>query len=61
MVWILCTSLILFYFSDILHLAPKSKAAKIFEDFQKTMENTTTTTTPIPPGKYSLLIFRVNN
>jgi hypothetical protein len=50
------------FFSDILHLAPKSKAAKIFEDFQKTMENTTTTTTtPIPPGKYSLLIFRVNN
>jgi hypothetical protein len=50
------------FFSDILHLAPKSKAAKIFEDFQKTMENsTTTTTTPIPSGKYSLLIFRVNN
>ncbi|KAK2384243.1 Bifunctional inhibitor/lipid-transfer protein/seed storage 2S albumin superfamily protein [Trifolium repens] len=35
---------------DILHLAPKSKAAKIFEDFQKSMENTTTTTTPIPPA-----------
>ncbi|CAJ2677447.1 non-specific lipid transfer protein GPI-anchored 6 isoform X2 [Trifolium pratense] len=33
---------------DILHLAPKSKAAKIFEDFQKTMEKNSTTT-PITP------------
>ncbi|XP_045824486.1 non-specific lipid transfer protein GPI-anchored 6-like isoform X1 [Trifolium pratense] len=33
---------------DILHLAPKSKVAKIFEDFQKTMEKNSTTT-PITP------------
>ncbi|CAJ2641828.1 unnamed protein product [Trifolium pratense] len=33
---------------DILHLAPKSKVAKIFEDFQKTMEKNSTTTLITP-------------
>ncbi|GAU32150.1 hypothetical protein TSUD_68210 [Trifolium subterraneum] len=34
---------------DILHLPPKSQAAKIFEDFQKTMEKNSTTTPIITP------------
>lgn len=41
-----------FFFPDLLHLSPKSHEAKIFEDFEETLEKNSTT--PVPSGKHYL-------
>jgi len=40
-----------------LHLTPKSHEAKVFEDFQKSLEKNTSTA--VPPGKIYLLFFNL--